>query len=117
MSRRNIPESEWVRFFYEFNKQHRNLIVSVNVKDKKNDVELIRELPLKELDINPRADNNTIVQVIGGDSSNVTHFIDKTTKIEFEESENNLPRQISIYSDTGSITNINFLSMESKQQV
>jgi len=112
MSRRNIPQDEWVRFFYDFNKQHRNLIVSVNVKDKKNEVELIKELPLKELGINPRAEDNTIVQVIGGDSQNVTHFIDKTSRVEFEETDNNLPKQITIYSDTGSITNIYFHSMD-----
>lgn len=111
MSRRDIPQKEWVRFFYEFNKEHRNLIVSVNVKEKKTEVELIKELPLKELDVNPRTDDNTIVQVIGGDSQNVTHFIDKTTKVEYEETENKLPKQISIYSDTGSVTTINFHSM------
>lgn len=111
MVKREIPQNEWVRFFNELTKKHRSLVVSVNVKDKKSNVELVKKLPLKELGVNPRDEDNTIVQVIGGDSQNVTHFIDKTIKVEYEENENGLPKKISINSDTGSITTITFLSM------
>ena len=91
MIKKRIEQKDWINYFEQLNKNHRYLIISVDVTKGKESKNLISELPLKEIDVNMREKDNNIVTVIGGESSPVTHFIDHTAYIEVEETDDNLP--------------------------
>lgn len=112
MTRQVIPESEWIVFFHNFTKTNRDKIITVEVfNDKKEKIDEVTNLPLKEVNISNTDKENSIAQVIAGLTSSVSHFIDKTKEIILEKTDSGNPRTLYITSALGRGAIIHFHSM------
>lgn len=112
MTKREIPQEEWIQFINNFNKQHRDKSVYVEVYESKEDKKQVTEsVSLKEININPKDKDNNVVQLIGGASSDVSHFIAGTDKIIYEETDKGNPHSLNFYSKHGTSATIRFRNM------
>jgi hypothetical protein len=112
MNKREIPQNEWVSFINNFNRNNRDKIIYIEVSEKKSNKKQIAEnIPLKEININPRDKDNNVIQVIGGASSDVRHFIDGTNQIIYEETDIGNPHSLNFYSKQGTSATVRFRTM------
>lgn len=115
MSKQSIPRDEWISFFVNFNKAHRDKIVDISVTDDSQKViDRAAGIAFSGIEVTDRDKENTIAQVVAGDSgstSNFTHFIDKVNDIVLEKTESNDPKNLMIKSSAGRMATIYFRSM------
>lgn len=112
MNTREIPQQEWIQFINNFNRQNRDKYVFVEIYEEKEDKKQITEnIPLKEININPRDKDNNVIQVIGGASSDISHFIAGTNRITYEETDNGNPHSLNFYSKHGTSATVRFRNM------
>ncbi|HEX2984718.1 MAG TPA: DUF5335 family protein [Ignavibacteriales bacterium] len=116
MAIREIPQDEWVTFFNDFNKEHRDKIVSIMAtNDEGYVIDSAERIPFAGIEVNPRDVENTIVQIAAGEISSttlVTHFIDKVERLVLDETENGDPQKLFVYSALGRSCEIRFLKLE-----
>ncbi|HEX2869236.1 MAG TPA: DUF5335 family protein [Ignavibacteriales bacterium] len=112
MTREVIPENEWVVFFHDFTKANRDKIITIEVyNDRKEKIDEVTNLPLREVNILNADKENSVAQVIAGLTSSVSHFIDKTKEVILEKTGSGNPKTLYINSSLGRGTVIYFHSM------
>jgi hypothetical protein len=85
MKNRNVPRSEWYRFFEDFTRRHREVLVDVLVISEKLGAQHeARQLPLNGI-VADRFGGAISIVLGGPEGANVDHPIDRPARVWVEE--------------------------------
>ncbi|HEX2960319.1 MAG TPA: DUF5335 family protein [Ignavibacteriales bacterium] len=102
MPKREIPRENWMSFFTDFNKSHKEQIVKIEITDDEDyRVDYAESLPFQGLEITSVDEENTSVTVSAGASSSFTHVIDNARSVIIEEHEDHSPKALQVKSSLG----------------
>lgn len=102
MPKREIPRESWMMFFDDFNKNHKEQIVKIEITDDEDyRVDYAESLPFQGVEITSVDEDNTSISVSAGASSSFTHVIDKAGSVILEEHEDHSPKVLQVKSSLG----------------
>lgn len=110
MASREIPRSEWSRFFESFTDQHEGWFATLELlgREAAPDAE---ETPLRLISIAPARDDPEAVTITLGDAvSRVEHTIYDAERVVFEEGSEGRHRGLDVESADGERTLVHFRS-------
>ncbi|MGE5432153.1 MAG: DUF5335 family protein [Syntrophomonadaceae bacterium] len=102
MPKREIPRENWMMFFDDFNKNHKEQIVKVEITDDEDyRVDYAESLPFRSVEITSEVEGSTSVTVSAGASSSFNHVIDNAGSVILEEHEDHSPKALQVKSSLG----------------
>ncbi len=108
MASKEIPRSEWARFFEAFTRQHEGWFATLELVGREAAPE-IEEMPLRLISIAPAHDDPEAVTVTLGDSvSRVEHTVYDAERVTYEEDFEGRHRGLDIEAADGERTLVHF---------
>ena len=118
MANRQVPRSEWFRFFQEFSRRHEGWLVTVRVLNPRfgSQVEA-RDLPLEGIVSRADAAGPISLHIGSRPASHVEHEIGAPRQVWLEVSDEGADEALGVESDDGTKTIVEFRAPRLPEQV
>ncbi len=109
MRNRQVPRTEWVRFFEGFTRRHQGWLATVRVVDARLGAQVqAKDLPLEGIVVDAAAQGPISILLGSGPQANVEHPIEKPEQVWVEMTESGAEAALEIESAGGRKTILEF---------
>jgi uncharacterized protein DUF5335 len=110
MPTKEIPRTEWIKFFDEFSKQHQGWVVTVEVLSPEiGDQDEADGSPLVGISADTKDGENRIEIMIGGNAeAHLTRIINSPKRVWVKQPEEEAHEAVEVESDDGTTTILRF---------
>ena len=110
MLTKEIPRTEWLKFFDEFSKQHQGWVVTVEVlSPEMGDQEEADGLALVGISADAKDGENRIEIMVGGEpEANLTRIIDNPKRVWVKQAEEEAHEAVEVEAEDGTKTILKF---------
>lgn len=117
MLTREIPRTEWIKFFDEFSKQHQGWVVTVEVISPEfGDQEEADRLPLVGISADVKDGENRIEIMVGGrPEAHLTRIIDGPKRVWVKQAEEEAHEAVEVEAEDGTKTILQFRHIPSDE--
>ena len=108
MLEKEIYKNEWNNFFDSFTKQHRDWLVSIEIKDDGNPKVLGRSLPLKGISLDGK-DGEIVLILSNEKDEHLEHFVNNPENIYLKQTNEGADKELIIKSYDRVTTTLRFM--------